>query len=561
MKIISSLVLSLLCTVVYANQTKQIVPPVKNCQENPDPSGCLLQLGRIKASTLKDPNQRASAFSKLLEINSWLKRTDYELVEQSSDLLKNKNLRLENYFDLGGSLAAYYSNINPAVSKTIYGNLINKYYQKWDDPKFSDKASLFSWSCDLVFESEKSWKLVLAFVTNQCNLSHYEKIDEKDIKQKFLYLYSTPIAAWLSGDLKKVSTLTDEYQSYLNNLDQIFLNSSKTNDKSVTQQLRILNYGKLAELYNMAELYDESEKNFKLANEALIGMYKIPSNGNDTYETAVMLADYHSSVSDYKGAISILEPIQRWAETELSKPVITSEVSVEYLAELAFNYDRGGFNSYYEELNSLKERGSRPGQVLFQEYLLFKEMAKTSKNINDEFLLEKLTKAAEAGNVLAMHDLAVNYNYGEEGAKSDQKKSFYWYFWSALEGFSGAQNNLGDLYEKGVGSNPEIGNAIYWYTQAAMQGEPTAYLSLGELFLEGKGVQQNYITAGIWLTLAEKNLPDGANKADAKKLKDESLAQLTDKDKRFVYYRALNFIPLKPTENTIGDKPRVKEAY
>jgi len=176
MKVILILVLSLLFTNVYADQTKQMVPPVKNCQENPDPSGCLLQLGRIKANTLKDPNQRATAFSRLLEIHSWLKRTDYELVEQSSDLLKNRNLRLENYFDLGGSLAAYYSNINPAISKTIYDNLITTFYQKWNDPKFLDKASLFSWSCDLVYESEKSWKLVVAFVTNQCNLSHYEKV-------------------------------------------------------------------------------------------------------------------------------------------------------------------------------------------------------------------------------------------------------------------------------------------------------------------------------------------------------------------------------------------------
>jgi len=83
-----------------------------------------------------------------------------------------------------------------------------------------------------------------------------------------------------------------------------------------------------------------------------------------------------------------------------------------------------------------------------------------------------------------MPDPALAYNFGIGKIPKNQHKALYRYVWSAVSGFAGAQNNLGDMLKKNEGTPASLGSAIYWYTQAAMQGDPTAYLSLGKLFFE-----------------------------------------------------------------------------
>ena len=85
-----------------------------------------------------------------------------------------------------------------------------------------------------------------------------------------------------------------------------------------------------------------------------------------------------------------------------------------------------------------------------------------------------------------MHDPALAYNFGTGKIPKNQNKALYWYRWSAVSGFAGAPNNLGDMLKKGEGTPASLGSAIYWYKQAAMQGESTAYLSLGKLFFEAR---------------------------------------------------------------------------
>ena len=155
-----------------------------------------------------------------------------------------------------------------------------------------------------------------------------------------------------------------------------------------------------------------------------------------------------------------------------------------------------------------------------------------------------------------MHNLALAYNFGMGKIPKNQNRALYWYTWSAVSGFAGAQNNLGDMFEKGEGTPASLGSAIYWYTQAAMQGEPTAYFSLGELFLEGKGVPQNNVTAAIWLSLATRDLPQGVNYESAKKMRDKAFSSLDEKSRNYVLSRVRSFIPLKQTENTLSDKPK-----
>ena len=63
----------------------------------------------------------------------------------------------------------------------------------------------------------------------------------------------------------------------------------------------------------------------------------------------------------------------------------------------------------------------------------------------------------------------------------DPAEAFRLYQASADLGFAGAQNNVGDHYERGhVIPQSDVG-AVYWYTRAAERGEPTAYLGLASV--------------------------------------------------------------------------------
>ena len=154
-----------------------------------------------------------------------------------------------------------------------------------------------------------------------------------------------------------------------------------------------------------------------------------------------------------------------------------------------------------------------------------------------------------------MYQLGLINSAGLNGAKINKKAAFYWYSKAALDGFAGAQNNLGDLYERGEGVTQSFPEAIYWYTQSAMQGEPTSYLSLGEMFYKGLGVNANNNRAAFWLTLASQNLPNGNNKKSADTLLDIILKKLNDEEKNSIFWRAATFKPLKQTEYTLGDSP------
>ncbi|VAW68610.1 hypothetical protein MNBD_GAMMA09-2694 [hydrothermal vent metagenome] len=70
---------------------------------------------------------------------------------------------------------------------------------------------------------------------------------------------------------------------------------------------------------------------------------------------------------------------------------------------------------------------------------------------------------------------------------------------AAGSGYAPAQNNLGEMYERGFGVSADIDKAAQWYLIAARQGEGHAQHSLGNMLIAGRGVKQD-ITEGInWL--------------------------------------------------------------
>ncbi len=61
----------------------------------------------------------------------------------------------------------------------------------------------------------------------------------------------------------------------------------------------------------------------------------------------------------------------------------------------------------------------------------------------------------------------------------------------AMAGSAEAQNNVGEVYSKGLGTEPDYGMAAQWFKKAAAQGYGRAKINLGFLYEEGLGVPQD----------------------------------------------------------------------
>ena len=68
----------------------------------------------------------------------------------------------------------------------------------------------------------------------------------------------------------------------------------------------------------------------------------------------------------------------------------------------------------------------------------------------------------------------------------------------AKRGDSKAQNYLGEIYERGLGIEPDYKTAANWYQRAADQGYAPAQINLGNLYENGLGVQQDMDKALAW---------------------------------------------------------------
>lgn len=68
----------------------------------------------------------------------------------------------------------------------------------------------------------------------------------------------------------------------------------------------------------------------------------------------------------------------------------------------------------------------------------------------------------------------------------------------ANEGDATAQNYVGEIYQKGLGLEPQYDLAADWFRKAAIQGHPRAQINLGYLYESGLGVEKNAVEAINW---------------------------------------------------------------
>lgn len=115
--------------------------------------------------------------------------------------------------------------------------------------------------------------------------------------------------------------------------------------------------------------------------------------------------------------------------------------------------------------------------------------------------LQLWQSAAEAGDPQAMNNLGVLYDKGL-GVEPDVGRALHWYAKSAEAGHPSGMCNFGRMLEQGRGIPPDVVEAARWFDLAARKGQPEAQYNLGMLYEQGHGVGKDDAAAAAWYSRA-----------------------------------------------------------
>jgi hypothetical protein len=145
---------------------------------------------------------------------------------------------------------------------------------------------------------------------------------------------------------------------------------------------------------------------------------------------------------------------------------------------------------------------------------------------------KKALPKAESGNVDAQYDVGEMYEKGK-GTDKNLSKAFEWYKKAAEQGDVKAAYRVGVAYLKGKGVNKNSDKAHKYLKQSANKGYARAQYYMGMLYEKGIGVSQDYDTAISWYGKSKKagyrpaderialvkNLQEEEDRADAARAK------------------------------------------
>ena len=109
--------------------------------------------------------------------------------------------------------------------------------------------------------------------------------------------------------------------------------------------------------------------------------------------------------------------------------------------------------------------------------------------------------AEKGGRPEAQFKVGVIYAEGKVGPPDFVKAQVYWML-AAYQGFADAQFNLGVLNASVDLGPPRHAHAVRWWKMAAEQGHAEAQYNLGVKHLKGEGVLQDFVTAHMWINIA-----------------------------------------------------------
>lgn len=91
----------------------------------------------------------------------------------------------------------------------------------------------------------------------------------------------------------------------------------------------------------------------------------------------------------------------------------------------------------------------------------------------------KTLELASNGGLKEMNQIGEMYQYGI-GVATDPASAVYWYRKAAQRGFPDAQYNLANMYKVGIGVEADFHTARYWYLRAAVQEHAFAIVELAK---------------------------------------------------------------------------------
>ena len=114
-----------------------------------------------------------------------------------------------------------------------------------------------------------------------------------------------------------------------------------------------------------------------------------------------------------------------------------------------------------------------------------------------------IEKAAERGHPIAQGQMALFY-YSGQGVLMNTEKALYWAEKAAAQNEDTGEAVLG-LYYQFREEPPDMEKAIYWYERAAAQQNYGAQLKLGEIYEEGIGVEPDIAKAHAYYRQAARD--------------------------------------------------------
>lgn len=109
--------------------------------------------------------------------------------------------------------------------------------------------------------------------------------------------------------------------------------------------------------------------------------------------------------------------------------------------------------------------------------------------------------------------------------RADYRSALAVWMPAAEAGDPEAQTNVGEIFEKGLGDQPNPEAAVHWYRLAAEQGYARAQFNLGTLYEQGLGVPRDTLTALNWYRRAWGIAEDDLIYASAAEREREELEQ------------------------------------
>ncbi len=107
-------------------------------------------------------------------------------------------------------------------------------------------------------------------------------------------------------------------------------------------------------------------------------------------------------------------------------------------------------------------------------------------------------QAANAGNAYAQASLGWLYREGYNGTRKDYDEAIKWYRKAAEQGYANAQATMGWFYREGLGTPRDYNISLDWYKKGAEGGDINAMSSVGYAYQSGLGVAVDYAEARKW---------------------------------------------------------------